>query len=259
MILIDTHSHIYLEQFDKDRNEAINRSIESGIKKILLPDIDSSTRNKMFQVSNLYPEICLPMLGIHPTSVRSNYLEEINLLKQSLKKNKVYAIGECGLDYYWDKTFVVEQKYTLVEQFHLANIYQLPLVVHSRKSLNDIINLLKDFKSYNLTGVFHCFPGGINEAKYLIEKGFYIGVGGVVTYKNSNLAEVVNYIPLESIVLETDAPYLPPIPHRGKRNESSFLIHIAQKIAEIKQIKVDVVAEKTTYNAKKLFKIDIYE
>lgn len=255
MILVDTHSHIYLSQFDKDRNEAVSRSVELGVKKILLPDIDSFTRHKMLKVSEQFSTTCLTMLGIHPTSVKSNYLEELNYLKEALKQHSSIAIGECGLDYYWDKTYTTEQKYVLCEQFHLAHNMQLPLVIHSRKSLNDIILLLKEFRQYNLTGVFHCFPGGINEAKYLIDKGFYIGIGGVVTYKNATMAEVVKAIPLESILLESDAPYLPPIPHRGKRNESSYLVYTAQKVAEIKQVSIDVVAEITTKNAEKLFKI----
>ncbi len=256
MVFVDTHTHLYLEQFNNDIDQVIWRCVQLGVRKLILPDIDSRTRNRMLSLSKQYPNICLSMLGIHPTSVKSNYLEEINLLKLSLMHNKPCAIGECGLDYYWDKSFIFEQKYTLIEQFHLAYLYQLPLVIHSRKSLNDIILLLKEYKSYKLSGVFHCFPGGINEAKYLIEQGFYIGVGGVVTYKNSTLAEVVKYIPLESILLETDSPYLPPIPYRGKRNESSYLIHVAEKIAEIKKISVEQTVEITTNNAKKLFNIN---
>jgi TatD DNase family protein len=257
MIFCDTHTHIYLNHFDNDRDEVINRCITTGVKKLFVPDIDSETRDKMFEVSEKYPNIILPMLGLHPTSVNLDYQNEITQIKQLLETKKVYAIGECGLDYYWDTKYKSEQKSALVEQFNLAHKYNLPLVIHSRKSLHDIITLLKEYESFSLKGVFHCYPGGINEANYLIKKGFYIGVGGVVTYKNSTLAEVVKAIPLEHILLETDSPFLPPVPYRGKRNESSFLIHIAQKVAELKQVSLEKVAETTTLNAEKLFNIKI--
>lgn len=255
MIFVDTHTHLYLEQFDNDRNEVIERSIHLGINTMLLPDIDSQTRHQMLAVSQQFKDHCYHMIGLHPTSVKENYREELNLLKIALKQTSACAIGECGLDYYWDKTFVKEQKEALIEQFHLAHQYQLPLAIHSRKSLDDIIQLLKIHKNLNLTGVFHCYPGGINEAKYLFDQGFYIGVGGVVTYKNAQLAEVVKYLPLEAILLETDAPFLPPVPHRGKRNESAYLYHIAQKIAELKNIPIEEVANITTQQANRLFKI----
>lgn len=255
MVLVDTHTHLYLEQFDNDRNEVIERSIHIGVSKMLLPDIDSRTRNQMITVSQQYKDHCFHMIGLHPTSVKENYREELELVKTALQQTSACAIGECGLDYYWDKTYAEEQKEALVEQFNLASQYQLPLVIHSRKSLDDIILLLKAHKNLNLTGVFHCYPGGTNEAKYLFEQGFYIGVGGVVTYKNAQLAEVVKYLPLEAILLETDAPFLPPVPHRGKRNESAYLYHVAQKVAELKNISIEEVANVTTQQAYRLFKI----
>ncbi len=255
MNFIDTHTHLYLDAFDNDRTSVIQRSIAAGVEKMLLPDIDSSTRDTMLKVSAEFPTHCFPMLGIHPTSVGENYLEELDKLKKYLQNTKVCAIGECGLDYYWDKTYLEQQKKVLIEQFYLASQYKLPLVIHSRKSLEDIISLLKEHQNLELTGVFHCYPGGINEALFLIDRGFYIGISGVVTYKNANLAKVVKAIPLEYILLETDAPFLPPVPYRGKRNESSYLIEIANKIAEIKQISLEEVAETTTQQAKKLFNI----
>ncbi len=255
MVLIDTHTHLYLEPFDNDRNEVIERSINYGINKMLLPDIDNKTRHRMLAVSQQFKEHCFYMIGLHPTSVKKNYQDELNLVKIALQQTSPCAIGECGLDYYWDKTFAKEQKDALVEQFYLAHQYRLPLVIHSRKSLDDVIQLLKTHKNLNLTGVFHCYPGGINEAKFLFEQGFYIGVGGVVTYKNALLAEVVKYLPLEAILLETDAPFLSPVPYRGKRNESAYLYYIAQKIAELKNISIEEVANVTTQQAYQLFKI----
>ncbi len=256
MNYIDTHTHIYLEHFDNDRAEVINRCLSAGVNLLLLPDIDSTTRNRMLAVCSEFSDLCFPMLGIHPTSVKQNYKEELEILKKHLAITKAYAIGECGLDYYWDKTFINEQKEVLEEHFFLAHQYRLPLVIHSRKSLEDIIALLKKHKNLNLTGVFHCYPGGINEARYLTEQGFYLGIGGVVTYKNSTLTEVVKAIPLQHLLLETDSPYLPPVPYRGKRNESSYIVEIAQKIAEIKQISLEEVAEVTTTQAKKLFNLE---
>ncbi|MCX7861393.1 MAG: TatD family hydrolase [Bacteroidales bacterium] len=259
MILIDTHTHLYLDAFDTDRAEIIERSVQAGVKVMLLPDIDSNTRWQMIDVAQNYSSVCKFMLGLHPTSVKNNYTEELDKLKKSLTEYNCCAIGECGLDYYWDKTYIQQQKEVLVQQFYFAHHYQLPLVIHSRKSLEDIISLLKSHKNLNLTGVFHCYPGGINEAKLLIDMGFYIGVGGVVTYKNSMLAEVVKYIPIESILLETDSPFLSPVPFRGKRNESSYITFIAKKIAEIKNMSIESVANITTREAVKLFKLPFYE
>lgn len=255
MNFIDTHAHIYLEQFDNDREEVVLKAKSENIILLLIPDIDSLTRTKMLQICKQFEGYCLPMLGIHPTSVKANYKKELELLKLALEKEKAIAIGECGLDYYWDKTFISEQTEVLIEQFYLAQHYQLPLVIHSRKSLNELISLIKEYKHLNLKGVFHCYPGNINEAIFLIDHGFYLGIGGVVTYKNSTMSKIVKDIPIERILLETDAPYLPPVPYRGQRNESSYVPLIAAKIAELKGISIDEVAEVTTKNAKELFNI----
>ena len=255
MKFIDTHTHIYLEQFDEDRTTVIEKAQQLSLEKLLVPDIDSSHRPKMLEVCKQFNDYCLPMLGIHPTSVNDDYQNELSLLKKALEKENPIAIGECGLDYYWDKTFVEQQTKVFVEHLYLAQHYKLPLVIHSRKSLNDIIRLLKQFKNLNVSGVFHCFPGNLIEAEQVMNLGFFLGIGGVVTYKNSIMAEVVKNAPLDYLLLETDAPYLPPSLHRGKRNESSYIPIIAQKIAELKQITIDEVAEVTFKNAVSLFNL----
>jgi len=257
MKFIDTHTHIYLEQFDNDRTEMLKKAYNNGLTKLLVPDIDSHHRSKMLTVCEQNKQYCLPMLGIHPTSVKDDFKEELRLLKESLEKNNVVAIGECGLDYYWDKTFVEQQTEVLVEQFFLAQHYRLPLVIHSRKSLNELLKLLKQYKQLGLTGVFHCFPGNLKEAEEVIQLGFKLGIGGVVTYKNATMAEVVKQIPIKYILLETDAPYLTPVPNRGQRNESAYIPIIAQKIAELKNISLEEVAMQTTINAQELFKIEL--
>lgn len=255
MKFIDTHTHIYLEQFDNDRNIAIENAQKNSLEKLLVPDIDSSHRQKMLDTCKQYGDYCLPMLGIHPTSVKEDYINELSLLKFAFEKEKPIAIGECGLDYYWDKTFIEQQTEVFVEQLYLAQQYSLPIVIHSRKSLNELIRILKQHKHLNVSGVFHCFPGNVIEAEEVMNLGFLLGIGGVVTYKNSTMAEVVKYAPLENLLLETDAPYLPPVPHRGERNESSYIPIIAQKIAEIKEISIEVVAATTTNNAVRLFNL----
>ncbi|GAB4454841.1 MAG: TatD family hydrolase [Bacteroidales bacterium] len=255
MNFIDTHTHIYLEQFDNDRTIAIENAQKNSIEKMLVPDIDNAHRKKMLDVCSQNRDFCLPMLGIHPTSVKEDYKNELNLLKIALEKQTPIAIGECGLDYYWDKTFVEQQTEVFIEHLYLAKHYKLPLVIHSRKSLNEIIRLLKQFKHLNVNGVFHCFPGNAIEAEEVMNLGFLLGIGGVVTYKNSTMAEVVKFAPLDRILLETDAPYLPPVPYRGQRNESAYIPVIAKKIAEIKTISLEEVADATTNNAKRLFNL----
>jgi TatD DNase family protein len=255
MNFIDTHTHIYLKPFDEDRNAVIERAKANHLTKLLVPDIDSSERSKMLEICRQYSDICFPMLGIHPTSVKADYENELSLLRQDIKKNACIAIGECGLDYFWDKTFIEEQKKVLIEQFILASQYNLPIVIHSRKSLQDLLSLIKAYKYLNLRGVFHCYPGNVNEAKVIMDAGFYLGIGGVVTYKNASMADVVKYAPLENLLLETDSPYLPPVPHRGQRNESAYIPIIAAKIAELKNISLEEVSTITTGNATKLFKI----
>ncbi|MCX7953934.1 MAG: TatD family hydrolase [Bacteroidales bacterium] len=259
MNFIDTHSHIYLEDFDADRDEIINNFKILGGFKIIVPDIDSLSREKMITVVNAHSNLLCAAVGIHPNSVnKDNYQKELNLFNDFITKNKqkIYAIGECGLDYYRNKLFKNEQIKVFYEQIITAKYLNLPLIIHSRSSLADVIKIIKENKHMQLKGVFHCFAGNPSEALFLIDKGFYIGIGGVITYNKNNLIDVVKKIPLEYILLETDSPFLSPIPHRGKRNEPKYIKIIAETIANIKNLSIEQVAEITTQNAKKLFNIN---
>lgn len=254
MILTDTHTHLYLDQFDDDRHQVIQNAIDKGIQYMLIPNIDSNSISGMLSVCNQYPENCFPMMGLHPTDVKEDFQKELEIVEQWLEKRKFIAIGEIGIDLYWDKTFVKEQNICLRHQIALAKKYQLPIVIHSRESMKEIFDVLDDVQTSELQGVFHCFSGTAEDANKAIEMGYYLGIGGVVTFKNSNLKEILRGIDLKHILLETDAPFLTPSPYRGKRNESAYIYNIAEKIAEIKGIGIDEVAEITTQNAKKLFK-----
>ena len=256
MTYIDTHTHVYLEQFDNDRTAAIDRAMKAGVRLQLMPNVDSETIDGLMAAAIDFPGVCLPMMALHPTSVRAGFEKEMEVVEYWLGKGDFCAVGETGMDLYWDKTFVEEQKQILRRHIGLSLQYELPLVLHSRKSLNEIFEVLRDYRGSGLTGVFHCFPGSVQDAERALEYGFYLGIGGVVTYKNSTLARVVEAVGLEHIVLETDAPYLPPVPHRGKRNESAYIPFIAEKVAACTGARVEQVAAVTTENAKKLFKIN---
>ncbi|MDI6832641.1 MAG: TatD family hydrolase [Bacteroidales bacterium] len=253
---IDTHSHIYLEDFDNDRSEVLERAIKNSVNTIILPAIDSKSYDAMWQCYNLNAELQRMMIGIHPESVNENYSEELIFIENELKHyHKSYVgIGEIGIDLYWDDTFLEEQKIVLQHQLQWSIDYNLPVCIHQRNSLKEIMEILDDF-SEDLRGVFHCFTGSIDEAIEIVERGFYLGIGGVITFKNSKLHETIKKIGLENLVLETDAPYLTPVPYRGKRNESSYIPIIANKIADILNVNVDIVSAKTTANAKKLFSL----
>lgn len=253
MVFVDTHTHLYLEQFDDDRQEAVKRAIEAGVTQLLLPNVDTETVEPMLEVVAEFPGNCKPMMALHPTSVKQDYIEKLEEIKKLLFSGRFIAVGETGIDLYWDKTFIKEQIYSFEKHIEWAVKLDLPLVIHARKSLNEIFNVLDNYKNSNLKGVFHCFPGNTDEAKKAVDMGFYLGIGGVVTYKNSAMDKVVQEVPLESILLETDAPYLPPVPYRGKRNDSSYIPVIAKKIADIKGVDVEVVAKTTTVNAGRLF------
>ncbi|HNW69054.1 MAG TPA: TatD family hydrolase [Bacteroidales bacterium] len=255
MFFIDTHTHLYAEEFSEDIDIVIQRALDKNVTTLLLPDIDRSTRPEMLALSKKFPDACLPMIGLHPTSVKEDFKEELKEIENAICSHKFFGIGETGIDLYWDKTFINEQIESFTFQIELALQHHLPIVIHSRKSLNEIISILKNYKNKGLTGVFHCFPGNIREAEPLIDMGFYIGIGGVVTYKNSSMAEVVRHFDLSHLVLETDAPYLTPVPFRGRRNESSYIPLIADYIAQLKSIPIEEVAEKTSANAKKLFRL----
>lgn len=256
MKLIDTHTHPYLPQFESDCMEAMQRSIEAGVTKMIVPNVDLTTVEPMLQLCKAFPDNCFPAMALHPSSVASDYLEVMQQIEKFFDSEKFIAVGETGIDLYWDKTFEKEQTICFEQHIDWAYQKELPLIIHSRKSFAEVIASLKKFgKRLPAGGIFHCFPAGVQEAKEAVKRGFHIGIGGVVTFKNALMAKTVQEISLEHIVLETDAPYLTPEPFRGKRNESSYLVYIAKKIAEIKNISWEEVAEITTQNASKIFRI----
>lgn len=255
MQFVDTHAHIYLPEFDNDRPECISRAVNSGIGKIVLPNIDSKTIEPIRDTVNSFPEVCYPLIGLHPTHVKANYTNELDIVFKTFDQTKFYGIGEIGIDLYWDKTFLEEQKTAFEAQINFALEKKLPAVIHARESFDEIIQCLKNINSKSFCGIFHAFTGSVQQAEEVIEMGFSIGIGGVLTFKNSKLSEVVQQVDLNHIVLETDSPYLAPVPHRGRRNESAYIALIAAKVAEIKKIRTEQVAEITTRNAGTIFKI----
>ncbi|RLD76894.1 MAG: hydrolase TatD [Bacteroidetes bacterium] len=256
MILVDTHTHLFLEQFDEDRPEVIEESVKEGVQKLFIPNIDSSTTGKVVKMGKDYPGICYPIIGLHPTSVKENYRDELEDVEHWIIKEKFYGIGETGIDLYWDKTYRKEQEIAFRYQIDLAKKTGLPLIIHSRESFEEIFAIVDELNDDKLKGIFHSFTGTCEQAnKILSYKGFKIGIGGIVTFKNSGLAEIVAKIGLEHLVLETDSPYLAPTPKRGKRNQSSYLPFIAQKIADVYHVDIKTVAKITTENAKNLFMI----
>lgn len=250
---IDTHAHLYDEQFEEDRDEIIQRSIAAGVSKIFLPNCDSETIAPMLRMASKWPQHCFAMMGVHPCYIKENYKQELAIAEQWLGKEKFAAIGEIGLDYYWDTTFVTEQKEAFNIQMDWALQYDLPIVIHTRESMQDSIDMVRVKQNGNLKGIFHCFGGSAEEAQQIIDLGFYLGIGGVVTFKKSTLPEVLANISLDHIVLETDAPYLAPVPYRGKRNESAYIPLVAATIATIKGCTVEEVATATTNNAERIF------
>ena len=251
--MIDTHSHLYLKEFANDIEAVMKRASEASVQKIFLPAINSETHESMLHLERQYPNICAAMMGLHPCYVKENYKDELKLVEDWLKQRDFAAIGECGLDFYWDKTFVKEQYAALQQQLEWAVAFSLPVILHTRNATRETIEVIQKNNNRGIKGIFHCFGGTIEEAKDIIELGFYLGIGGVVTYKNSGLDLVLDAIDLQHMVLETDAPYLSPVPFRGKRNESSYLPHIANKIAAIKNTTVDEVIRVTSENAQTLF------
>lgn len=256
MEFIDTHSHLYDEAFSSEEDFAVARAVEANVTKMILPDIDASTREAMFTLAERHPDTLFPTLGLHPTSVSQNWEEELNAVEKSLDKHKIWAVGEVGIDCYWSKEFLEQQKEVFRIQLEIAHKLDLPVIIHSRESTELIINILKDYKHLPLRGVFHAYSGSVETFHELQKLGdWYIGIGGVLTYKKASIAETVKNIPLDRILLETDSPYLTPVPHRGKRNESSYIPHIAEKLATQKGIDITEVAQVTTENAKRLFRI----
>lgn len=256
MYFIDTHTHLYSTEFDIDRTEVVENAIKAGVKTLLLPNIDVASIEPMYSLCAEFPQNCFPMMGLHPGYVNENWENDLAQIKQVLFEKKNYAVGEIGMDLYWDKTFIEEQKKAFRIQIEWAKELNLPIVIHAREAFDEIFEIIDELNDATLTGVFHCFTGTLEQAhKIQSYGGFYLGIGGVLTYKKSELPTVLAEIPLEQLVLETDAPYLPPTPHRGKRNESQFLLHVAEKVAEVKNCSLMEVARITSENAEKLFQL----
>lgn len=254
-MIINTHCHIYDEAFDADRDNVIQRALNQGVSKIILPDIDSSTRENMFRVVEQYPQNFFPLLGIHPTSINEDFQKEVDSFLSELNCRTIYGIGEIGIDLYWDKTFIEEQTEVFKLQVSVAQERNLPIVTHVRKAFNETYRALRSMPCQNFKGIFHCFSGSKEEAFKLIDMGFHIGIGGVLTFKTSHLDEIVKAIPIEKIVLETDDPYLTPVPHRGERNEPGYVTLVAEKLASILNSPIEEIIEITTNNALSIFDI----
>lgn len=255
-MFVDSHTHLYLDAFQKDRNETIRRAIDAGVTRMLLPNIDSSSLELLFTLTDQFPENCYPMIGLHPTSVKENYMEELKHIETALGKRDFVAIGETGIDLYWDETFLKEQELVFATQIRWAMELDLPLVIHARDSFREIFQVLDSSGGPELKGVFHSFTGGQEELERALSYGFMIGINGIVTFRNSRLGEVVSKIPLDRLLLETDAPFLAPVPYRGKRNESSYLVETARKISEIFNLTLEEIASITSKNAELLFRLN---
>lgn len=255
MNLTDTHTHLYSEEFDEDRNEMMQRAINAGVSRFFVPSIDSNYTPKMYELEKQYPEKVFLMMGLHPTYVKENYLEELAHVERELASKKFYAVGEIGIDLFWDKTFLKQQQLAFKHQIQLAKKYQLGINIHCRDAFDEVFEVLESEKATDLFGIFHCFTGDLDQAQRAISLGMKLGIGGVATFKNGKIDQFLHEIDLKNIVLETDSPYLAPVPYRGKRNESSYTLIIAQKLAEIYQVSVKEIAAITTENSKQIFGI----
>ncbi|MCB0566731.1 MAG: TatD family hydrolase [Phaeodactylibacter sp.] len=255
MRLIDTHTHIYLEQFDEDREEMIQRALDSGVEQFFLPNIDSSSITRMMQMEEAHPGRCFAMMGLHPCSVKENFQEELAIVRDWLDERPFCAVGEIGIDLYWDKTFIEQQKEAFLLQMEWARELGIPIVIHSRDATDLLIDLVEKNIDERLKGIFHCFSGTEEQARRIIELGFYLGIGGVLTFKNAGLDKVMEKVAMEHVVLETDSPYLAPVPWRGKRNESAYVRLVAEKLAALKGVSAQEVAEVTARNAEQLFPV----
>ncbi|MFV8368098.1 TatD family hydrolase [Flavobacterium sp. LB2R40] len=255
MIITDTHTHLYSEEFDQDRAEMIQRAIDAGVSRFFIPAIDSTCTKSMYELEKNYPENVFLMMGLHPTYVKDNYLEELQHVESELTKRKFYAIGEIGIDLYWDKTHLAQQQIAFKRQIQLAKQYNLPIVIHCREAFDEIFEILEQEKSANLFGIFHCFSGTHEQALKAISYNMKLGIGGVVTFKNGKIDQFLNQIDLKHIVLETDSPYLAPIPFRGKRNESSYIVNVVAKLAQIYTLSANEIVTVTTDNSKAIFGI----
>lgn len=253
--LIDTHTHIYYHYEDGKLQEQMQRCIDAGITKLFLPNVDTASMTPVMKTVEAYPSHCFPMLGLHPCDVKENYLEELDTIYRAIEKHKIYAIGEIGIDLYWDKSTLEIQKEAFRTQINWAKSLGLPIDIHCREAFDEVFEIVEEMNDDRLFGIFHCFTGSLAQAERAIQLGFKLGIGGVVTFKKAGLDQVVKQIDLQHIVLETDSPYLAPVPYRGKENESSYLTYVAQKVADLHEISVEEVARITTENALSIFKI----
>lgn len=255
MELIETHAHLYVEEFKKDLHDVIRNATENGISHFLMPNLDSDSIDPMLEIAEVYPDSCIPMMGLHPCYVKKDVEKQLYLVEDWLNKRKFCAVGEIGLDFYWDTTFKTHQEEAFKIQIELSIKHNLPIVIHSREATQEVIDILKSINNDKLKGVFHCYSGTLDQAQTLIEMGFYLGIGGVLTFKKAGLDLLVKELGAKKLVLETDSPYLAPVPHRGKRNEPLYLQLVAQKMSEILEIGKSEIAQITSENAKKLFSL----
>lgn len=255
MTITDTHTHLYAAEFDEDRNEMIQRAMNAGVSRFFIPAIDSAYTQSMYDLEKQFPENIFLMMGLHPTHVKDNYLKELDHIEEQLAKRKFYAVGEIGIDLYWDKEHLPQQQDAFRKQIQLAKQYKLPIVIHCREAFDEIFEILETEKSPDLFGVFHCFSGTYEQAIQAISYHMKLGIGGVVTFKNGKIDQFLNQIDLQHIVLETDSPYLAPVPFRGKRNESSYIVNVVAKLAEIYEVSPEEIAAITTENSKAIFGI----
>jgi TatD DNase family protein len=255
MSFIDTHAHLYLNQFDNDIDEVIKRATDVHVDTIILPNIDSASIKPLHNLAERYPDFCVPLMGLHPTHIKENYQQELTRVFSQLGQYAYKGMGEIGIDLYWDKTFLMQQQLAFEQQLDYALENDLPVVIHARDSFNEILEIVKGNRYSNLKGIFHAFTGDRNLAEEIIDLGYLLGIGGIITFKNSHLSDVIGEIDLCHLVLETDSPYLAPTPFRGKRNESSYVPIIADYLAQIKKTGIEEVAEITSANAKKLFQL----
>lgn len=253
MIITDTHTHLYSEAFDGDRDAMMERALDAGVERFFIPAIDSTYTQSMLDLESNYPENVFLMMGLHPTHVKENYKEELALVEEWLAKRKFYAVGEIGIDLYWDKTFLKQQQEAFVYQIRLAKKYQLPIVIHCRESFDEIFEILEQEKGDDLFGIFHCFTGTLEQAHKALSYNMKLGIGGVATFKNGKIDQFLDQIDLKHIVLETDSPYLAPVPYRGKRNESAYVLQVLEKLSSIYGMSVEEIAEITTENSKEIF------
>ncbi|MDB3907114.1 TatD family hydrolase [Crocinitomicaceae bacterium] len=253
---VDTHTHLFTDAFDEDREIVVQRALDAGVELLLLPNIDAGTINAMHELEAKFPNNCFSMMGLHPGSVNETWEAELAKVKENLFSRKYVAVGEIGMDLYWDKTFIEEQRHAFRQQVEWAKELELPIAIHAREAFDEIFQILDEINDERLTGVFHCFTGNVEQARHIESYGgFKMGIGGVVTYKKAAMDQVLQHVDLKHLILETDSPYLSPVPFRGKRNESSYILHIAEKLSDIYGVPLQEIEEVTTQSAMELFNL----